>query len=300
MGNLKLALLNAIPDKMVIFFARPYITGSTLESAIDCADRFYEKRKILGTVDLLGEEIDRESEAEEARDVYLHILDVIQDRDYLTISLKPGHMGYYISQDFCRNNIEMICKKGFEKGIPVTVDMEDTDQTDFTLDVYKEMMTKYPGTGGVLQSRLWRTSDDIDMFNGMKGIFRLCIGIYIVPKNSFQTKRAMKENLLCLLKKLLGKGHTVQIATHDESIVARAIEYLKEWKTPSEKVEFQILMGVPRNRMISKIQQAGYNMRLYYPFCTKWEYGVAYLRRRLNANPNFILYVMKNILRGSV
>jgi proline dehydrogenase len=300
MGNLKSALLNMIPDPMIVFFARPYITGSSLESALKFADKFHKKNGTLGTIDLLGEDLKVRDDVIKARDLYLHILDEIVDRKYCSISVKPGQMGYYVDKDFCRENIDMICKKGFEKQVQVTVDMEDTDQTDFTLDLYQTVMKKYPGTGGVLQSRLWRTRDDIELFNGINGIFRLCIGIYIVPGYSYQTKRAMKENLLCLLKTLLDKGHTVQIATHDEAIVKRAIAYLDEWKAPKERIEFQLLMGVPRGRMIKEIQAKGYNVRLYLPFCTEWRFGVAYLRRRLNANPNFMFYVMQNIMRGSI
>jgi proline dehydrogenase len=79
-----------------------------------------------------------------------------------------------------------------------------------------------------------------------------------------------------------------------------ALRYIKEAKIPKEQFEFQLLMGVPRDRLIGELRAKGIDVRIYIPFCEKWSDGVAYLRRRLNANPNFIFYVLRNILRGSI
>ncbi len=300
MSDLKLALLNMIPQPMIILFARPYVAGATMQSAIDVADRLYKTRGILSTLDVLGEDVDREEDAHAACDLYLRTIDALGSRDHATVSIKPGHMGFYVSSDICYENVESIIQKGVEKNIAVTIDMEDTDQTDFTLKLYREMVEKYPTTGTVLQSRLWRTSDDIDLLDGITATVRLCIGIYDVPKCSYRTKLAMKENLLALMKKLFDKGHIVQIATHDEAIIRRAVEYIEEWDIPRERCEFQMLLGVPRNRIINELRRKNYAIRYYLPFCERWDNGVAYLRRRLNANPYMMFYVMRNIMRGSV
>ena len=300
MGSLKLSLINSIPNRMIIFFARPYVAGATIQSAIDLGDELFKSRGILSSVDVLGEEVQREEDAHVACDLYLRTIEALGNRKHTTISLKPGHMGYYVSKELCHENIEAIVKSGFEKHIPVTIDMEDTDQTDHTLEIYREMVEKYPGTGTVLQSKLWRTNADIDLLDGITATIRLCIGIYDVPKYSYQSKPAMKENLLALMKKLFDRGHIVQIATHDEAIIKRAVEYIEEWQIPRERFEFQMLIGVPRNRIINELRKKNYTVRLYLPFCEEWDDGIAYLRRRLNANPNFMFYVMRNMLRGSV
>jgi proline dehydrogenase len=300
MSSLKTALLNLIPDPMVVFFSRPYVAGNSMKAAIDLADRIYKEKGILSTIDVLGEEVQNEADSKRALDLYLKTIDALGNRKHASVSFKPGHMGYYISKDFCRKNIETICKAGYEKGLEITIDMEDTDQTDFTLQVYREMVEKYPGTGTVLQARLWRTNADIDLLDGITATVRLCIGIYEVPRYVYKTKPAMKENLLALMKKLFDKGHVVQIATHDETIVRRAVDYIEEWKIPKERFEFQMLLGVPRGRLIGELRAKGYDVRLYIPFCERWKDGIHYLRRRLNGNPNFIIYVMKNIMRGSI
>jgi len=230
----------------------------------------------------------------------LRLIDAVADRKYTSVSIKPGHMGYYVSPAICKENVEKIAKKAYEKGVELTIDMEDTDLTDFTIDLYHEMVSKYPGTATVLQSKLWRTRTDIDRFDDVKMVVRLCIGIYDVPRYAYQGKPAAKENLLALMQYLFKKGHKVQIATHDEGIIRRAIGYLEEWNIPKDRFEFQMLMGVPRSRVIGELRAKGITVRLYVPFCEHWSDGIAYLRRRLNANPNFIFYVMRNIMRGSI
>lgn len=300
MTTLKKIILDLIPDFLVIFFARPYVSGANMQSAIDIADKIQKKQGLLSSIDVLGEEVKDEKKAREACDLYLRLIDTLGDRKYTSVSIKPTHMGYYVSENLCKENIEKIVKKGYEKGIEVTVDMEDVDLTEFTINFYRELVKKYPGVGTVLQSKLWRTSDDIDRLDGIKATVRLCIGIYNVERYAYQKKPAMKDNLLALLKKLLYKGHRVQIATHDEKYMRLALNYITEWKIPNEQFEFQLLIGVPRNRIISEFRAKGINVRIYIPFCEKWSDGIAYLRRRLNANPNFIFYVLKNISRGSI
>jgi len=300
MGNIKIVLLNLIPNPMIIFFARPYVTGATMQSAIDVADKLFKTRGILSTLDVLGEEVDKEEDAHAACDLYLRTIDALGSRNHATVSIKLGHMGFYVGHDICHDNVESIIKKGVEKNIVVTIDMEDTDQTDFTLKLYREMVEKYPSTGIVLQTKLWRTNADIDLLDGIQATVRLCIGIYDVPRYVYQTKPAMKENLLALMKKLFDKGHIVQIGTHDETIIRRAVDYIEEWDIPRERFEFQLLLGVPRGRIVNELRKKNYAVRYYLPFCERWDDGVAYLRRRLNANPYMMFYVMRNIMRGSV
>ena len=300
MGTIKQAFLNMIPSPLVIFFARPYVSGSSMQSAIDVADRVNKKLGLLSSIDVLGEEVRDEAKAKAACELYLKLIDSLGDRRYTSVSIKPTHMGFYVSEALCRENIEKIVKKGNEKGIQVTVDMEDIDLTDFTISYYIELVKKYPNTGTVLQAKLFRTVDDIDRLDSIKAIIRLCIGIYVVERYAFQKKPAMKENLLALMLKMLKRGHKVQIATHDEKYMRLALRYIKEAKIPKEQFEFQLLMGVPRDRLIGELRAKGIDVRIYIPFCEKWSDGVAYLRRRLNANPNFIFYVLRNILRGSI
>ena len=127
---------------------------------------------------------------------------------------------------------------------------------------------------------------------------RICIGIYKEPTTiAYQDKPAMKEKLFEYVQLLLDKGHYPEIATHDEPLIHRCLEYLDQRGAPKDAYEFQMLLGVPRHAVQAQIVDAGIVMRLYVPFAEEWKYAVAYCKRRLAANPMMGAYVMQNLFR---
>jgi proline dehydrogenase len=109
-------------------------------------------------------------------------------------------------------------------------------------------------------------------------------------------KAEAKENLLRLLPRLLDTADVVEIATHDRGVIARAREILAEKHVPRERVEFQMLLGVPRAELQADLVAAGWTVRLYVPYADSWSEAVAYLRRRLAESPSMALLVARNLL----
>jgi proline dehydrogenase len=128
---------------------------------------------------------------------------------------------------------------------------------------------------------------------------RICIGIYKEPKAiAFTDKPAMKDKLFDFVQLLLDKGHYPEIATHDEPLIRRCIDYLDTRGCPKSAYEFQMLLGVPRQDIQTQIVNDGRLMRLYVPFAEEWRYAIAYCKRRMAANPMMGAYVMKNLFRS--
>ena len=151
----------------------------------------------------------------------------------------------------------------------------------------------------MLQSRLFRTGDDIVALHAKPCKVRICIGIYKEPKAiAFTDKPAMKDKLFDFVQLLLDKGHYPEIATHDEPLIHRCIEYLDRRGCPKSAYEFQMLLGVPRQDIQTQIVSDGRLMRLYVPFAEEWRYAIAYCKRRMAANPMMGAYVMKNLFRS--
>ncbi|MFB3851969.1 MAG: proline dehydrogenase family protein [Acidobacteriota bacterium] len=300
MYELKKFVANSIPAPLVKIFASPYVSGDSLEKALNAVDSLFREKRILSTVDLLGEAEKTKEKVLTAVSAYEKTLDAIKERNYASISIKPSQFGYYIDKSFCKENIERILEKANSQNTLVTIDMEDIDLTDFTLELYSELKPKYPNAGTVLQSRLYRTEKDIDKLEGLKAHIRLCIGIYNVKKEyAYTKKKDMKENLLKLLRKLLEKGHFVAIATHDKIYIRKALEILDEMKIPKEQREFQMLMGVPRDDMQKELIERGEKVRLYVPYALSWSDAIAYLRRRMIESPSMTALVLKNLLKRS-
>ncbi|MEW5763925.1 MAG: proline dehydrogenase family protein [Acidobacteriota bacterium] len=296
----KKSIVNLIPGRLVRVFAAPYVSGDSLDKGLAVADRLFEERGIHTTLDVLGEAEKTEAKVRGAVENYLRALEAVKTRGYCTLSIKPGHFGFYVSPDLCRRNVEEMAAACQAAGRGLTVDMEDTDLTDFTLDLYRDLKPKYPILGTVLQSRLHRTLDDVDRLDGLNAHVRACIGIYNVgPDKALTNRRQMKENLLLLIEKLLDRGHYVCVATHDMEYLAKARDLLRRKAVLKDRYEFQMLLGVPRDRVQKELVAAGETVRLYVPFASDWDDAIAYLRRRMLESPSMSLLVLKNLfVRG--
>ncbi|HAA58575.1 MAG TPA: proline dehydrogenase [Myxococcales bacterium] len=295
--GIKESMIQLTPSPLVRLFSAPYVAGNSLIAAIEKADRLWQTQQLQTTLDLLGEGIKEREDITHEVDEYLRVIDAIGDKSYITISLKPTQMGLNIDPAFCRDNIARILKRAQTHNIQVTIDMEESDYTESTLVLHRSLREEFDNVGTVLQSRLFRTEEDIHKhLDGLKAHIRLCIGIYNEPANiALQKKPEIKDNLFKLLGILWEKGHFVGIATHDEALLRRCLALAKERNIPKEQYEVQMLLGVPRKAIQQEIVKSGIPVRLYVPYATTWDHALAYLRRRMAENPNMIFYVLGNL-----
>ncbi|MCE7733614.1 MAG: hypothetical protein GPJ54_01970 [Candidatus Heimdallarchaeota archaeon] len=108
-------------------------------------------------------------------------------------------------------------------------------------------------------------------------------------------KRKMKEKLVEQSTLLLDNGHYVEFATHEIEFLEIMLELADKNKWTSDHLEFQQLLGVPLNKIQTRILKSGFKIRLYIPFATDWAYATPYLKRRLINNPKMAIYVIKNL-----
>lgn len=296
--DIKKTVVDLAPGPVVRFFAAPYVAGRGISSGTGKADEIWKAGGLSSTLDLLGEEVFRREDVEATVATYFGMVDEVRDRPYVSISCKPTQLGIHESEAYCLENMRTIVARAAAGGTRVTVDMEDHAFTDVTLRLYKALRDEFDNIGTVLQSRLFRTKDDILALHARPCRVRICIGIYNEPKAiAYQDKPAMKEKLFEYVQLLLDKGHFPEIATHDEPLIERCLEYLDKRGCAKDAYEFQMLLGVPRQQVQRRIVERGLVMRLYVPFAEEWKYAVAYCKRRLAANPMMGAYVVKNLLR---
>jgi proline dehydrogenase len=301
-------LIRLIPAPLVRFFARPYVAGDSLAKAMDVAAALLRERGLKTTLDLLAEGIDDEATAQRNVATYLEMVDAAAADARLaapgarpTLSLK---LSSYTTAPLerggdargAREAVFRIAEHARVRGIGLTVDMESRHWTDFTLATLRELHAAgHAHVGGVLQSRLLRTAEDLERLPpGMR--VRLVIGIYQEPAEVALTdKTAMKERLLDYAGRLLQRGHFVEFATHDETYVRRFVgEVAPRQGAGAERYEVQMLYGVPRERLLGELRQRGVAARLYVPFSLSWPMAIAYLRRRLDEYPRMMVLVVKN------
>ena len=301
--------IRVIPASLVRLFARPYVAGDSLQQAVDAAVVLLRQRGMLTTLDLLAEDISTISAAADNRRVYEEMIDAVagdprfaDPLERPTLSLKQS--SYTIAPlekggdgDGAREAVFAIADKACRKGVRLTVDMESSHWTDFTLETMRQLHAAgRTHVGAVFQTRLLRTEQDLDQLPPGTRV-RLVIGIYREDEAIALTeKRAMKERLLAFSERLLRRGHYVEFGTHDEQFVRRFVDdVVPRVGAKPDQFEIQMLYGVPRDRIQQELVQRGIRVRLYVPFAIGWSMAIAYLRRRLDEYPQMMFLVAKNM-----
>ncbi|HWX10066.1 MAG TPA: proline dehydrogenase family protein [Gaiellaceae bacterium] len=276
-------LLPAVPKPVVQLFSARYIAGPSLEDAVSVVIRLNAAGK-MATIDVLGEEVEREDDARAIALAYQHVFDEIE-RDHLdsNVSVKLTALGLGLSYELCRANLEDVVRQAAEDHNFVRIDMEDSSTTDDTLRLYRELREAgHVNVGVVLQACLKRSLRDIDALADLRPNVRLCKGIYVEPASiAFTDANAIRANFVTCLETLLDARAYVGVATHDEWLIGEALRLLAERGLEPPDYEFQMLLGV-RERRADELVAAGHRLRVYVPFGEQW---YAYSLRRLQENP---------------
>ena len=278
--------------KLLTFLAKRFVAGETMDKAIIAVKKLNDK-KIKCTLDILGEDVTNKSEAESLANDYIALLEEIKKNKLDShVSLKLTMMGLKVDKDFCLKNTERIVKKAKELKNFVRVDMEGSDVTQVTLDIFYALYKKYPeNVGIVLQAYLFRAEKDTQDVIKKKARLRLCKGAYKEPAEIVYKKMDdIRVNFLKLSRMLLDKGNYPAIATHDKVLIGQVLDYIKEKKIKKDKYEFQMLYGIQR-ALQEKLAAEGHNVRIYVPFGTAW---LKYTYRRLREKKENVFFVMKH------
>ena len=283
-------------NRMAKGFASRFVAGETLDTALD-AVRQLNSKGITATLDLLGESVRNEGEARESARAYIAMLDRIQSAKLnANVSVKLTAMGLDISEDLCVANMQNILDRARENSSFVRLDMESSEYTQKTLDLfYERLYPSYRGNVGiVLQSYLYRTGSDVEEANKANARVRLCKGAYKEPPSvAYPDKKDVDESYLRCMRSLLTNGHYPGIATHDEAIVRETKRFARESDIRTDQFEFQMLYGVRRD-LQEKLVKEGYRLRVYVPFGTQW---YPYLMRRLAERPANVAFITGNIVK---
>ena len=303
-----------MPRFIIRWISRRYVAGSNLEDAVRVMQKLAEEDACF-TIDVLGEEIKTLDEAGFFIEEYERLISTIAESGLdANISIKPTAFGLLIDREIGLSNIEALVSKASQHDIFVRLDMEDNRATDDTIGVCLHMHEKgLANVGVVLQSRLFRTTSDIDSICeklGPAADFRICKGIYLEPEEIAHTRyQPIVKATNAAIDRMLDSGAYVGIASHDIPVIKHALESLKERKMGADKsdprkpappqrkgkgegYEFQMLLGV-RGNIRRKLAKDGHRTRVYIPYGKEWyEYSI----RRLRENPTVAWHVTKALL----
>ncbi|MDR9417603.1 proline dehydrogenase family protein [Gracilimonas sp.] len=281
--------------KLPFIFAKRFVAGESFDESIPKAKEL-NKKDLKLTLDLLGENVKDRQTATDTVDSYIRLLEGIKEHGLISsISIKLTMMGLDIDADFCRDNLFKLLDVAKAQDQFVRIDMESSDHTQVTLDIFKEAFETYgKHVGTVIQSMLHRSHDDINELAEMGADIRLVKGAYnesskIALQNMPDIREAFKEQA----KVLLDKTPFPRFGTHDDELLDWLKAYTEENDIAKDRFEFQMLYGLREETMV-QLTDDGYHARVYVPFGTDW---FPYFTRRLAERKENIWFVLSTMFK---
>ncbi len=274
-----------------------FVAGEDIEQTI-AAIRELNAHNCTASFDHLNESVTKVAETEEEVREYLRILSRIDDTGIRSnVSIKLTQFGLDIDPELTYKNARTIVAEAARRGNFVRVDMEASNVTQVTIDIFKRLRAEFglDDVGIVVQSYLRRTEQDVSDLLKIPARIRLCKGAYNEPPEvAFPDKKDVDENYIRLMRVLLSSGVYHGIATHDPKMIDATINHAARERIGKNAFEFQMLYGVRRD-LQEQLARDDYQMRVYVPYGKHW---YPYFMRRLAERPANVWFVMKNMLKG--
>ncbi|QDY79174.1 proline dehydrogenase family protein [Streptomyces qinzhouensis] len=273
-----------------------FIAGENVNETVPVV-RDTTARGLEVTLDVLGEDITDASEALRARDAYLELIEALAplglgERAEMSVKLSSFGQALPGGHDLALKNVTPVVEAAAEIGTTVTLDMEDHTTVDSTLAIHADLRERFPRTGAVVQSYLFRTEDDCRMLAEAGSRVRLVKGAYKEPASvAYQNKAEVdKAYIRCLRILMEGEGYPM-IGSHDPRIISITQELARRAGRKLDDYEFQMLYGI-REAEQARLAAEGHRMRVYIAYGTDW-YG--YFMRRLAERPANLAFFLRSL-----
>ncbi|HWQ05387.1 MAG TPA: proline dehydrogenase family protein [Longilinea sp.] len=290
--------------------ASRFIAGETGEDAIRAIQQL-NAVGILATVDHLGENTSTAAEARQSTDEILQILDLIHASSVqANVSIKLSQIGLLLDEDLCRQNLSRILDHARLMDNFVRIDMEDSTLTDKTLACLRWARNQgFSNVGIVIQSYLYRSDKDLAVLIDEGIRVRLVKGAYREPATAAYPAKSDVDAAFDRLTEMMIAGTQKRgvdivpangrfpafsaIASHDPDRIQTARDKQEEYNLPTNALEFQMLYGIRRD-LQQQLSAAGYPVRVYVPYGTRW---YPYFMRRLAERPANVWFFLSNFFR---
>ncbi len=274
-----------------------FVAGDSVDEVVPFI-RQINSENATASFDHLNESVGSADEAEKEVLEYLNILAKIDETKIRSnVSIKLTQFGLGLDPELAYRNARRVVEEANRRGNFVRVDMEDSNVTQVTIDIFKRLRAEFGlnDVGIVLQSYLYRTLADAQELVKLPARIRICKGAYNEPPEvAYPDKKDVDANYIKVMQLLLSSGVYHGIATHDPKMVDATIDFATREGIGKEKFEFQMLYGIRRD-LQRQLARDGFNVRIYVPYGKHW---YPYFMRRLAERPANIWFVLKNLAKG--
>ena len=291
-----------------------FVMGRTIAEAMDRMKK-PENRGFTASFDMLGEAARTVEDAARYFNAYTDAIDAV-GRDpaaghSISVKLSALHPRYEVTQyDRCVPELtamlEALAVQAAGKGIALTVDAEESERLEMSLDIIGAVaalpsLKGWDGFGMAVQSYGKRARVVVDWANNLDRLMnvRLVKGAYwdseikrtqvegLSDYPLFTRKAATDVSYLAVARDMLAaKNIRPAFASHNALTVAT----LLEWAGDNRDFEFQRLHGMGEGLYERLVREQGYHCRIYAPVGGHRDL-LAYLVRRLlenGANSSFV------------
>jgi proline dehydrogenase len=283
---------STLVEKVLFKIARQWIAGNTMDDALRSA-RQANKNGMSAILNKLGEHMMSKPKINQTVDEYLTLVSNLR-RSKVTggLSIKPTQVGLALNAKECRQNLDIIIERALQDLSFVWIDMESSEYTTDTFEIYLDLFEKYERLGVVIQANLKRTQKDIETLLKRGAKIRLVKGAYHEDaKNAYRTRYDVDENYKKLMTILFERANEFAIATHDSKIIDIATGLAKKHE---RKFEFQMLKGI-RDELKPILVKDGFAVAEYIPYGTNW---LPYSIRRLKERKRNILLLGSSFIHS--
>lgn len=278
---------------------RRFMPGEEPEDALRETERLAELG--IGTLlTLLGENVEEAAEARQVTEHYLEVLDRVEERGLdAEPSVKLTQLGLDLGRDLALESLLAVVERGARAGRVVWVDMEGSETTDVTLELYRRARSAHPNVGVALQAYLYRTEADLEALLPLEPRIRLVKGAYAEPPHiAFRDKARVDDNYLRLARRLLDAAAAGEafpaFGTHDVRMI-RQIQAEAERRGLSRSAyEFEMLYGIGREEQ-ARLAAEGYRMRVLISYGEAW---YPWYMRRLAERPANLWFLVRSLFSG--
>jgi proline dehydrogenase len=281
--------------------ARRFVAGHDVAEALPALEALAAAGRHV-IVDVLGEYVADTARARAmAADVVATVEALAAAGIPPVISVKPTQFGLALDAALATELTAGVAGRAEALGGRIALDMEDARYTDATLELVRSLWRAgQVRTAGVLQAYLHRTPDDLEALiadapDAGRLELRVVKGAYHEPPTvALHDPMAIHAAFVALTERAWRAGAKVDVATHDERIIAELQAFARGARLPAEQVEFQLLYGIA-TRVQASLVASGQTVRVYVPIGRDW-YG--YFSRRLAERPANLALVLRGLARS--
>jgi proline dehydrogenase len=277
--------------------ASRFMPGETLEDALAAAQTLQGKQ--IGTIFThLGENVQGRPEAEQVTRHYLEVLERIHKSSLSSsISVKLTQLGLDLSREFCFDNLKLIAGRERPE-TTVWIDMESSEYTDETLEIYRRILQSHPNVGICLQAYLLRTQKDLEALLPLRPAIRLVKGAYNEPPGvAFPQKSDVDNNYFSLAQSMLRARarklcRVAAFGTHDVRLIHRITDFALTEGLGRNEVEVQMLFGIQRPEQ-ERLASEGFRSVVLVAYGEFW---FPWFVRRLAERPTNLWFMLRNVV----